>query len=167
MESQRVGYDWATFTLTKYSRLGNIMDNGMCKIPGRRPSGFWIWGCCSAAPYRPQVTLHFEELPCQKPSTFFFGLIQKDSTSVIQFTCSVVSESLRPMDCSIPSFLVHQKILALSQTRVHSVSDANQPSHPPSSPSPPAFNLSQHQGLFKWVSSSQQVTKVYKIICNK
>ena len=48
----------------------------------------------------------------------------------------------------------------LNQTHVHWVSDAIQPSHPPSSPSPPACNLSQHQGLFKWVSSSHQVAKL-------
>ena len=48
-----------------------------------------------------------------------------------------------------------------AQTRVHWVSDAIQPSHPLSSPSPPAFNLSQHQGLFKWVSSLHQVAKKY------
>ena len=46
------------------------------------------------------------------------------------------------------------------QTHVHCVGDAIQPSHPPLSPSPPALNLSQHQGLFKWVSSSHQVAKV-------
>ena len=47
-----------------------------------------------------------------------------------------------------------------TQTHVHWVGDAIQPSHPLSSPSPPSFNLSQHQGLFKWVSSSHQVAKV-------
>ena len=56
-------------------------------------------------------------------------------------------------------FSVHHQLLELSQTRVHWVSDAIQPSHPLSSPSP-AFNLSQHQGLFKWVSSSHQVAKI-------
>ena len=54
-----------------------------------------------------------------------------------------------PMDCSTPGFLVHHQALELIQTHVHQVSDAIQPSHPLSSPSPLAFNLSQHQGLFK------------------
>ena len=65
-----------------------------------------------------------------------------------------------PMDCSTPGLPVHHQFPKLTQTHVHWVSDAIQPSHPLSSPSPPAFNLSQHQGLFKWVSSSHQVAKV-------
>ena len=65
-----------------------------------------------------------------------------------------------PMDCSTPGFPVLYQLPELAQTHVHRVSDAIQPSHPLSSPSPPAFNLSQHQGLFQWVSSSHQVVKV-------
>ena len=65
-----------------------------------------------------------------------------------------------PMDCSTPGFPVHHQLLELPQTHVHQVSDAIQPSHPLSSPSPPAFNLSQHQGLFQWASSSHQVARV-------
>ena len=65
-----------------------------------------------------------------------------------------------PMDCSTPGFPVHHQLQELSQIHVHQVSDAIQPSHPLSSPSPPAFNLSQHHGLFQWVSSSHQVAKV-------
>ena len=57
------------------------------------------------------------------------------------------------MDCSTPGFPVHHQLLGLAQTHVHWVGDAIQPSHPLSSPSPPALNPSQHQGLFKWVSS--------------
>ena len=53
-----------------------------------------------------------------------------------------------PMDCSMLGFPVHHQLLELVQTHVHQVSDAIQPSHPLSSPSPLAFNLSQHQGLF-------------------
>ena len=51
-----------------------------------------------------------------------------------------------PMDCSIPGLPVHHQLPELAQTHVHRVSDAIQPSHPLSSPSPPAFNISQHQG---------------------
>jgi len=54
-----------------------------------------------------------------------------------------------PMDYNTPGFPVQHKLLELAQTHVHRVSDAIQPSHPQSSPSPPAFNLSQHQGLFQ------------------
>ena len=54
------------------------------------------------------------------------------------------------MDCNMPSLPVHQQLLEFSQADVHWVGDAIQPSHALSSPSPPALNLSQHQGLFKW-----------------
>ena len=63
------------------------------------------------------------------------------------------------MDGSTPGFPVHHQLPELAQTHVHWVSDTIQPSHPLSSPSP-AFNLSQHQGLFQWISSSHQVAKV-------
>ena len=64
------------------------------------------------------------------------------------------------MDCRMPGFPVHHQLLELAQTPVHRVGDAIQQSHPLSSPSPPAFNLSQHQGLSQWVSSSHQLAKV-------
>ena len=63
------------------------------------------------------------------------------------------------MDCSTPGLPVHHQLPEFTETYVHWVSDAIQPSHPLSFPSL-AFNLSQHQGLFKWVSSSHQVAKV-------
>ena len=58
-----------------------------------------------------------------------------------------------PMDCSTPGLPVHHQLPEFTQTHAHWVSDAVQPSHPLLSPSPPTFNLSQHQGLFRWVSS--------------
>ena len=64
-----------------------------------------------------------------------------------------------PVDFSMPGFAVHQQLLKVAQTHVHRVSDAVQLSHPLLSPSP-AFNLSQLQGLFQWVSSLHQVVKV-------
>ena len=64
------------------------------------------------------------------------------------------------MNRSTPGLLVHHHLPAFTQTHVHWVNDVIQPSHPLSSPSPPAFNLSQHQGLFQLVSSSHQVAKV-------
>ena len=65
-----------------------------------------------------------------------------------------------PMDCSTPGLPIHHQLPEFTQTQVHWVSDAIQPYHPLLSPSAPAFNLSQHQDLFKWVSSSHQVAKV-------
>jgi len=84
-------------------------------------------------------------------------LIITDATRSVQFlSCLILCD---PMDCSTPGFPVHYQLPEFTQTHVHWVGDAIQPSHPLSSPSP-AFNLSQHQGLFKWVSSSHQVAKV-------
>ena len=72
---------------------------------------------------------------------------------ILQFSHSVVSDSLWPHgDYSTRGFPVHHQLLELAHTHVHRVSDATQPSQPLSSPSPPALNLSQHQGLFQWVS---------------
>ena len=67
-----------------------------------------------------------------------------------------------PIDCSMPGLPVRHQLPEFTQTHVHWVCDAIQPSHPLLSPSP-AFNLSQHQGLFKWVSSSHQVAKVLEL----
>ena len=67
--------------------------------------------------------------------------------------------TLCPMDCTTPGLPVHHQLPEFTQTHAHWVSDAIKPSHPLSSPSPPAFNLSQHQGLFKWVSSLHHVAK--------
>ena len=63
------------------------------------------------------------------------------------------------MDCSMPDFPVHHQLPEFTQTHVHWVGDAIQPSHPLSSSSPPPFNLFQHQALFQWVSSSHQIAK--------
>ena len=65
-----------------------------------------------------------------------------------------------PMDCSTPGFPLHHQLPEFAQTPVHRVGDALKPSHLLSSPSPPAFNLPQHQRLFQWVSYSYQVAKV-------
>ena len=68
-----------------------------------------------------------------------------------------------PMNCSTPGLPLHQHLLEFTQTHVHRVGDAIQPSHPLSSPSPPAPNPSQHQSLFQWVNSSHEVAKALKL----
>ena len=81
---------------------------------------------------------------------------------VVQFS-SVAQSCLTlcdPMDCSTPGLPIPDQLPEFTQTHVHQVGDAIQPSHPLSSPSPPTFNLSQHQSLFKWVSSLHQMAKV-------
>ena len=80
-------------------------------------------------------------------------------SSVAQ-SCPTLCE---PMNCSTPGLPIHHQLPKPTQTHVLRVSDAIQPSHPLSSPSSPAFNLSQHKGLFKWVSSLHQVDKVLEL----
>ena len=83
---------------------------------------------------------------------------------MFNFCCCSVSQSCptlcNPMDCSKPGFPVHHQQPELTQTRVHRVSDAIQPFHPLSSPSLPAFNLSQHQSLIQRVSFLHQAAKI-------
>ena len=76
--------------------------------------------------------------------------------SLVTQSCPSVRD---PMDHSTPGLPIHHQLPEFTQTHVHWVGDAIQPSHPLSCPSP-AFNLSQHQGLFEWVSCSHQVAKV-------
>ena len=82
------------------------------------------------------------------------------STSSYSIQSSFISDSLRPHGLSTPGFPVHHQLSEFAQTHVHRVGDAMQPSHPLWSPSPPAFNIFQHQGLLQLVSSSHQVAKV-------
>ena len=85
-----------------------------------------------------------------------------DSPPSVQFS-SVAQLCLTlcdPIDCSTPGFPVYHQCPELAQTHIHRVGDTIQPPHALSSPSPPTFNLSQHQGFFKWVSSLHQVAKV-------
>jgi len=97
----------------------------------------------------------WEHLFCPFPVCPFLFPSNHQFSSVTQ-SCLTLCD---PIDWSTPGFPVHHQLLKLTQTHVHWVGDAIQPSHPLPSPSP-AFSHSQHQGLFKWVSSSHQVAKV-------
>ena len=77
---------------------------------------------------------------------------------VVQFS-QLCPSLCDPMDCGMPGLAGHHQLPEFTQTHVHQVSDTVQPSHPLSSPFPPAFNLSQRQALFQWVSSLHQVAK--------
>ena len=86
----------------------------------------------------------------------------KNKKNTVEFSsvtqlCPTVCDRV---DCSTPGLHIHYQLLEFTQAHVHRAGDAIQPSHPLLSPSPPAFNLSQHQGPFWWVSSSHQVAKV-------
>ena len=90
------------------------------------------------------------------------SVIQSIPFRSVQFS-SVTQSCLtlcNPMNRSTPGLPVHHHLLEFTQTHVHRVGDAIQPSHPLSSPSPPAPNSSQHQSLFQWVNSSHEVAKV-------
>ena len=89
-----------------------------------------------------------------------FYLCSRHTLSSVQFSHSVVSNFLWPIDYSTPGLPVNRQLQESMQTYARWVSDAIQISHPLSSPSPPAFNLSQYQGLLKWVSYLHWVAKI-------
>ena len=102
---------------------------------------------CLEVTLRKMQTFSFNSCIC-------FGSVQ--FSSVAQ-SCLILCD---PKNRSTPGPPVHHQLLEFTQTRVHQVRDAIQPSHPRSSPSPPAPNPSQHQSLFQWVNSSHEVAKV-------
>ena len=115
------------------------------------------WSVIWLADTRKENWLDFPGAPVVKSSRFHcrgYGF-----SPSVQFSCSVMSPLCNPMDCSTPGLPVHHQFPEFTQTHAHWVDDAIQPSHPVASPSP-AFSFSQHQGLFKWVSSSHQMAKI-------
>ena len=93
--------------------------------------------------------------------TYIFTLLTqycKSTISSVQFSRSVVSDSLRPHE-SQHTLPVHHQLPEFTKTHLHRVGDAIQPSHPLSAPSPPVPSPSQHQSLVQWVSSSHEVAK--------
>ena len=89
--------------------------------------------------------------------SLLFGLSHSVHFSSVTQSCPTLCN---PMNHSTPGLPVHHQLPELTQTHVHRVGDAIQPSHPLSSPSPPASNPSQYQGLFQWVNSSHEMAKV-------
>ena len=120
----------------------------LCQLPHCMPAG-WTRGT-------------FLKLKSSLPpqhSSLAHGLVQAENNQFSSVTQSCPT-LCNPMNRSTPGLPVHRQLPELTQTHAHWVSDAIQPSHPLLSPSPPALNLSQHQGLFQWVNSSHQVAKV-------
>ena len=100
----------------------------------------------------------FQRILASSPTCIMhiFLLVNQSGSSVTQLHLTLCD----PEDCSTPGFPVHHQLPELVQIHVHRDGDAIQPSHPLPPPSSPAFNLSQHQRLFQWVSSSHQLAKV-------
>ena len=116
----------------------------------QRKAGGGPW---SLAPFHKHIQI------MEKKQALYFHtctLLPGQFSSIAQ-ACPILCN---PMNCSMPGFPVHCQLPELAQTHVCWVSDAIHPSYPLSSPSPTAFNLSQHQGLFQWVSSLHQGAKV-------
>ena len=108
------------------------------------------------APKSPQMVIAAMKSkdPCSLEEKLWPTSVQVSSVAQ---SCLTLCE---PMNHSMPGLPVHHQLPESTQTHVHRVGDAIQPSHPLSSPSPPALSLSQHQGPFQWVSSLHQVAKV-------
>ena len=115
---------------------------------------------CALAPEsilsEPIYVCSLADLDRQLTSILIFQLRILQFSSVAQ-SCPTLCD---PMDCSTPGLPVYHQLTEFTQTHVHWVGDVIQPSHPLLSPSPPALSLTQHQGLFQWVSSLHQVAKV-------
>ena len=130
---------------------------------------YWpLLACMCAKSPRSCPTL-CDSVDCSQPGSSVHRILQARTLEWIAVPSSRLLSSVQvssvaqlclTLDCSAPAFPVHHQLPELPQTPVHQVSDAIQPSHPLSPPSPPAFSLSQHWGLFQWVSSSHQVAKV-------
>ena len=101
----------------------------------------------------------WQNLPDLRHAMTFPSRVDKPSVqfSSVTQSCPTLCD---PMNRSMPGLPVHHQLLEFTQTHVHLVNDAVQPSHPLSSPSPPVPNPSKHQGLFKWVNSLHEVAKV-------
>ena len=126
-------------------------------------SNFFLFVIQRSLKIRQKIKRQITEVPSENKGRMFrICKCGERNMSSVQFS-SVVQSCLTLwdlMNCRTPGLLVHHRLPEFTQTHVHRVGDAIQPSHPLSSPSPPAPNPSQHQGLFKGVSSSHQVAKV-------
>ena len=158
-------------TCTSHSSgSGEVQNQGSSRsdvwcgiLPGLLVAVFWL--CAHMAQKKRKGSLLFKTLippwglhshdqtASPRPTSHYYHI---QFSSVAQ-SCPTLCD---PMNCSMPGLPVHHKLPEFTQTHVHRVSDAIQPSHPLPSPSPPAPNPSQHQSLFQWVNSSLEVAKV-------
>ena len=138
-------------------------EPGVSWAPGSRPAGQWGPGVPS--PGRPDSPAHsMSPITCPGQGQTHTQDTQRLLPSVCRCSVSQSCPTLcDAVDCSSPGLLVHHQLPEFTPTHVRRVGDAIQPSHPLSSPSPPVFNLSQHQGLFQRVSPLHQVGKLLEL----
>ena len=130
-------------------------------ISARVGTGIQVWPTFPPPVYYYSRQLQIIHLLVFLIISYFYLDCRKSKFSSVAQSCPTLCD---PRDRSTPGLPVHHQLLEFTQTHVHWVGDAIQPSHPLSSPSSPALNLSQHQGLFKWVSSSHQVAKFLEFL---
>ena len=136
-----------------------------CLISGFTASSLSHWGAW-LNDLQDQNFSEFEEKPCGLPTVVTLNVKWSSPPKrdlVMSFHCSVAESCLTLcdlMDCSTPGSSDLHHFLEFAQNHVHWVGDTIQPSHPLLTSSPPSLNLSQHQGLFQWVSSSHHITKI-------
>ena len=149
---------------------------------GRAASGGEFWGVCELSTTFCKASILQLKKGKKSPEPGVWNNHSRDILNIFQTfknvfmnvlhlcgslcCCSVTQSCLTlwdPMDCSTPGFPVLDYVPEFAQIHVHWVDDAIQPSHPLSSPSSPALNLSQHQGLFQWVFSLHQVPKILEL----
>ena len=126
--------------------------NEPCKI--LKNKGKLVIGLC---PNKPIVRWKYRRSKMHFNAPNLLNIIASFQFSSVTQSCPALCD---PMNCSTAGLPVHHQLPEFTQTQVHQVGDAIQPSHPLSSPSPPAPNPSQHQSPFQWVNSSDEVAKV-------
>ena len=149
MGSHRVGYNWSDLAAAAAS-LQEIKMELLVLLKARSWTGIM--------PLRSYSVGQSNQVfwPNQSKITRNESFVLFIQFSSVAQSCPTLFD---PMNCSTPGLPIHHQLLEFTQTHVHRVSDAIQPSHPLSSPSP-APSPSQHQSLFQWVSSSHEVAKV-------
>ena len=135
------------------------------ELEGRAGDWYWGSGINWIWVHRWLVNDYSSKVKYSRRKRFCLNNVKMEVTerkmpSVQSITCVRLCD---PMDYNTPGFPVHYQLPELAQIYIHRVSDVIQPSHPLSSPSPPAFNPSQHESLFKLVSSSHQLAKVLQL----
>ena len=146
IEDEMVGWHHQ-LTDMSLSKLGDSEGQGSLACCGQ-------W-CCKDSDTTDRLT--WTEFHLTLPEIYHFPQVWNKVKFKVTQSCLTLCD---PMECSSPGLPVHHQLTEFTQTHVHWARDVIQPSHPLLSPSPPAFNLSQHQGLFKWALSSYQVAKI-------